>query len=67
MLEIIFEFIARIVFGIIAEAILQPILEQVFRFFNIPIVDAFFSVLAKILAVCLVILFCWVCFQLVCN
>ena len=64
MLEFFFEIIARIVFGIIAEAIIQPILEHVFKFFCIPVVDEFFSRLAKITAVFLVILIFWVLAQL---
>lgn len=64
MLELIFELFARIVFGIIAEAIIQPILERVFKFFCIPVVDEFFSRLAKITAVFLVILIFGVLVQL---
>jgi hypothetical protein len=65
MLEIFFELIARFVFGMIAEAILQPILERIFRLFDIPVVDEFFSVLAKILAIFLVCLVLWMTYHFV--
>lgn len=59
MLEAFFEFIAYIVFDIIAYAIIRPILDRLFRFLSIPIVDDFFNGLAKILAIILVCLVVW--------
>ncbi len=60
MLEAFLEFIAYIVFDIIAYTIIRPILKQLFKLISTPIIDDFFNGFAKTLAIFSVCLVIWV-------